>query len=227
MTKKTLDTNTGRRQFLKAMSAAGMMIGVSGNAFILRDDVMYLKTAEGALAVDLKKCMGCNSCMVACSLAHHGKSSMSLSRIQIIQDSFTPFPNDIQMATCHQCEDAACVKACPVSANTANDDFGFVREIDPDKCIGCMQCIEACPYTPKRVQWNPETRTAQKCDLCVRTPFMDEEGGPNGVRACERVCPVAAIAFVNELPAAGASDDEYVINLRGDGWAMSGKTVED
>ncbi|MCL1050651.1 4Fe-4S dicluster domain-containing protein [Shewanella abyssi] len=227
MTTSNHDTDTGRRHFLTAMGAAGMMIGISGNAYILKDDKMYIKTAGGALAVDLKKCMGCGTCMTTCSLVHHGKSSMSLSRIQIQQDSFAPFPDDIQMATCHQCEDAPCVKACPVNANKANDEYGFIRDIDPEKCIGCMQCIEACPYTPKRVQWNPETRCAQKCDLCVHTPFMNEDGGPEGVRACERVCPVAAIKFVTELPDAGASDADYVVNLRNDSWALSGKTIED
>lgn len=223
----TTKMDSGRRHFLTALGGVGMLIGLSGNAYVLRDDKIYIKSAGGALVVDLKKCMGCGTCMTTCSLTHHGKASMSLARIQIQQDSFARFPDDIQMATCHQCEDAPCVGVCPVHANKANEEFGFVRDIDPERCIGCMQCIEACPYTPKRVQWNAETRSAQKCDLCVNTPFMEEEGGPQGVRACQRVCPVAAIDFVTELPPANAPDDAYVVNLRNESWALTGKTIED
>ncbi len=216
-----------RRGFLKAMSAAGLLVGVGGSAYVVRDDKMYIANAEGALVIDLKKCMGCMSCMHACSISHHGEASLSLARIQIQQDSFTSFPNDIQMATCHQCDDAPCVGACPVNANLPNGEFGNVRDIDPAQCIGCMQCIEACPYTPKRVQWNPTTRKAQKCDLCVNTPFMDAAGGPKGTKACQTVCPVGAIGFVTELPDQKTAPDSYVINLRNEHWAKLGRTIED
>ncbi len=215
----------GRRRFLAAMGSAGLLVGAGGTAFAMQGDKIYIPSAGGALVVDLKKCMGCCTCMLSCSLAHNGKASLALSRIQITQDLFKPFPDDIQMSTCLQCEDAACVKACPVGANSADGDYGFVRDIDPAKCIGCMQCIEACPHTPKRVQWDPETRTATKCDLCKNTPYAEAEGGPGGQQTCISVCPVNAISFTTEVP--GRDPHTYVVNLRTDAWAAGGRTIED
>ena len=45
-----------------------------------------LPPSDGYILVDTKKCQGCVSCMLACSLVHEGLESQSLSRIQIIQD---------------------------------------------------------------------------------------------------------------------------------------------
>lgn len=226
-TKQAIATDEGRRSFLKAISAAGLAVSAGGSAMLLRGEEMIMQTANGVLAVDLKKCMGCGTCMTSCSLAHNGVSSVSLSRIQIQQDHFVPFPDDISMSTCLQCDDAPCVRACPVGANAPDGDFGWVRDINPDKCIGCMQCIEACPFTPKRIQWNPAERIAQKCDLCANTPFLDAAGGPNGVRTCESICPVRAIKFIPQQPKANQNPDEYVINLRTENWQKLGRTLED
>jgi Fe-S-cluster-containing dehydrogenase component len=46
---------------------------------------------------------------------------------------------------CLQCEKAYCVEVCPTPALTKNDQTGVV-DFDKDKCIGCKQCIIACPW---------------------------------------------------------------------------------
>ena len=58
------------------------------------------------------------SCMLACSLVHEGKENLSFSRIQIVQDSFERFPDDITMAQCRQCKEPKCVEACDTGALT-------------------------------------------------------------------------------------------------------------
>lgn len=215
-----------RRTFLKTLGAAGLVV-TAGGAFVLPgSNLLVMPNAKGFLVVDMAKCMGCGSCMMTCSMAHHGVSSHSLARIQIQQDSWSSWPDDIFMAICHQCKDAPCVKACPVQADHVDKDFGNVRTIDPARCIGCMQCVAACPWLPKRLQWNPGERKMQKCDLCADTPYLKEKGGPGGTQSCVKVCPVGAIAFVEKMPDQ-QSKTSYNVNLRGKGWKALGCSVED
>ena len=216
-----------RRTFLKTLAAAGVVASGAGAAFMLPGtNLMIMPNSKGFLVVDMGKCMGCNTCMMTCSMVHHGESSLSLSRIQIQQDSFAKWPNDIMMSVCHQCEDAPCVNACPVGADQVNALFGDVRMIDPDRCIGCTQCIDACPWLPKRLQYNPETKKVQKCDLCANTPYLKDKGGPGGTQSCVKVCPVGAIAFIDKMPDQ-KSRTSYNVNLRDAAWESLGYNTKD
>ncbi|WP_066310217.1 4Fe-4S dicluster domain-containing protein [Bacillus sp. FJAT-29814] len=219
---------TSRRNFLKVGSAS--LIGISiGSLFPggkwLENEVYAVKASEGYLLVDTKKCQGCSTCMMACSLAHHGKSSLSLARIQVQQNPYKPFPEDLDINQCRQCAFPACAAACPTGALHADKKNGNVRLVSYDKCIGCQKCMEACPYEPARAVWNHEDKHAQKCDLCVNTPFWKQKGGPDGLQACVEVCPLDAIKFTKEIPAQ-AGESGYNVNLRGEEWAKFGWTTE-
>jgi len=214
-----------RRQFLAGAGALGAAALLPGHLLAIPNSI---PDSEGFLVVDLKKCQGCGTCMMACALAHSGAASYSLSRIQIQQDSFVNWPDDIFMAVCRQCRDAPCVAVCPVRpvrANKPNPERGNVRMIDPDLCIGCKMCLARCPYTPSRIQWNVELQKSQKCDLCVDTPYLGEKGGPGGTQACVKVCPVNAIRFVAKMPDQG-SEESYFVNLRGPAWSKLGMTTQ-
>lgn len=208
-----------RREFLTGIGGAGMGAVIGGLAvkgFWLENKVFAVPAAEGYLLVDTMKCSGCSTCMLACSIAHYGESSMSLSRIQVTADYFASFPEGITQFQCRQCPYPSCVDACPVGAMTADAENGYVRTVDEDKCIGCERCINACTFTPSRVQWNPRDRHAQKCDLCANTPYWDQDGGPAGKQACVEMCPLNAISFTNEIPV--QNDSGYQVNLRDDVW---------
>jgi protein NrfC len=184
--------------------------------------------ADGYLLVDIEKCQGCVSCMLACSLIHEGVESLSLSRIQIVQDSFASFPGDLTIGQCRQCVDPACVKVCPTSALTADARYGNVRMVNREECIGCGLCHDACPYTPSRAflaadeAYDGEAKS-RKCDLCANAPYHwdDAGGGPDGKQACVAVCPVGAIAFTKEIPEQ-EGDGGYSVNLRDEIWASLG-----
>ena len=170
-----------------------------------------MQLSKGYLLIDTKKCSGCMSCMMACSLAHEGVIDLSHAAIQIKKNVFGTYPNDdIEQYVCRQCADPTCVSACPVGALIVDEESG-VRIVIADKCIGCRKCLKACKYTPTRIAFDYDKRKAIKCDLCQNTPYWDEEGGVNGKQACISVCSLQAIVFSKDLP---ASEDAYEVNLR-------------
>jgi len=217
-------SNNSRREFLKVFSVAATGVGVGAvlPPFLgLQDGLAAMPAADGYLLVDTKKCAGCSSCMLACSLVHSGTESLSLSRIQITQNSFEKYPFDVGVEQCRQCVDAACVDACETGALYVDAAQGDVRVVDERKCIGCLRCMQACPYTPSRVQWNAQEKHVQKCDLCIDTPFWTQQGGTEGKQACVEVCSVQAIAFTDKIPEQ-EGDSGYQVNLRNEYWGRLG-----
>ena len=167
--------------------------------------------SQGYLLIDTKKCSGCMSCMMACSLAHEGGINLNHARIQIKKNVFGTYPDDdIEQYVCRQCADAPCVAACRFGALTV-DPVSGVRVIDEEKCTGCRLCMKACSYDPSRIVFDYDRRVALKCDLCSNTPYWKEEGGVRGRHACIDACSLSAIVFSRDLP---PTEDDYEVNLR-------------
>jgi len=211
--KKTEDNNksVSRRDFLKSGGAAiaagalGVYASDLTSTALANPDPAEAPAYEpstGYIVWDSRLCLGCQSCMYACSMTHEGVAYPSLSRIQIIRDapSFTKYPYDIVMSVCRQCVTPLCVQNCPTGACHVDTENGNVRRIHPDECIGCGTCIESCPQRPHRTVWNPEKGISMKCDLCVDAPYWGKKGGPNGHQACVDICPAKALKLVHEPP---------------------------
>lgn len=222
-------TDHSRREFLTGLGGVGLGAvfgGVLGGNLFKPDRAIALPASEGYILVDTKKCSGCDSCMLACSLTHHGSTSFSNSGIQIVQDPFVAYPNDIKQVQCRQCPFPACVEVCPTGANHIDKANGNVRMVDYAKCIGCERCVDACPFTPSRALWNAQEKHAQKCDLCANTPFWSQQGGPGGKQACIESCPMKAISYTKDVPI--QKDSGYDVNLRmADGSAELGLPTQD
>lgn len=192
---------------------------------VIKEVAFRAARSKGYLVVDTKKCCGCCSCMLACSLAHEGEANLSLARIQVIQNAFARFPEDIELAICRQCVYPVCVEACPTKPKALHVDAenGNVRTVIEEKCLGstCMKCIDACPYIPHRVIWNHQKNVAIKCDLCADTPYWNEKGGPDGKQACIEICPMKAIKLVKKVPSQ-RDNKGYEVNLRNKHWGWLG-----
>jgi protein NrfC len=192
-----------RREFLvgggAALAAGALTVCAPKTAEAA--DVSY-PASTGYIVYDSRLCLGCQSCMFACSLTHEGEANPSLSRIQIIRDapSFTKYPYDVVMSVCRQCVTPLCVQNCPTGACHVDEANGNVRRIDQSKCIGCKSCINSCPQRPHRTVWNPAKNKSTKCDLCTDAPFWSKKGGPGGNQACIESCPVKALKLVKEAP---------------------------
>jgi protein NrfC len=214
-----------RRDFLKFTGTVAIGAGVLPKLIWLDDTIAAIPASEGYLLVDTKKCQGCLSCMLACSLVHEGTENLSLSRIQILQNSFAKFPDDLTMAQCRQCVDPACVEACPEKALYVDKKNGNIRIVDVKKCIGCKSCVQACPFEPSRALWNSDKKRALKCDLCADAPYWNGKGGPKGKQACVEVCPLGAIQFTKKIPEQ-KGDTGYKVNLRGESWKKLGYPID-
>ena len=231
------DVKISRRHFMKYTGTVIFALGAGRYVFAEQIPTPTIKqngidtkipSSHGYLIVDIKKCQGCTSCMLACTLVHEGVQNPSLARIQIIQTPFESFPNDLTIAQCRQCVEPACVEACPENAIMASANFGHARVIDKTRCIGCGECQIACPFTPGRPVvsqdelFNDEIK-AGKCDLCSQTPYHWDKagGGPTGKMACVEVCPVGAINFTDKIPVQ-EGDQGYIVNLRDSSWRRLG-----
>jgi len=208
------NTKITRRDFIKVTGTIVLVAGTGWN-FSATDEI---PPSDGYLLVDIKKCQGCASCMLACSLIHEGAESLSLSRIQVMQNSFESFPDDLTIEQCRQCVDPPCVKKCPADALEANAKYGNVRMVDKEKCIGCGTCYDVCPYTPGRA--------VLAADKDYDGEFKSDEGGkagggPDGKQACVEICPVGAIKFTKEIPQQ-EGDDGYKVNLQDENWGKLG-----
>lgn len=116
----------------------------------LREDLKraLAKPAEErrwALAIDLKKCIGCKACTVACR--SENKAGPDVKYRPVLEEEAGRFP-DVKRTytprTCMHCEKPACLAACPAEAIKKTPD-GVVY-VDYETCQGIKACIPACPY---------------------------------------------------------------------------------
>ena len=110
------------------------------------------------LIVDVEKCTECRSCQLKCSFVHFGLFNLNKSGVQIQ----ARWPAAPVSRVCLQCEDPACLPACPVDA-LFQTGAGEVKVLY-DECSGCGSCVEACPYDG--VWLDPLSEVAIKCDTC-------------------------------------------------------------
>ena len=163
------------------------------------------------VVADPKRCIGCQTCEIACVDAHSDHNMFTGSGVL---HNFTPCLKVIKTATfsaptqCRQCENAPCANACPNGSIYEKNDAIYINK---ETCIGCKTCMLACPfgaldlvthfYAGKEVLQaglksnengqlkNKAKLVANKCDLC--------EERTNGVGpACIQMCPTGALRLV-------------------------------
>ncbi len=157
---------------------------------------------------DSDKCIGCLNCELACSASHTGVSVEEAYEMLINNEPLVPARNEVikffgktAPVQCRQCEDAPCLKVCPIEIIYFQDNF--VKYFESD-CIGCKNCAMVCPYgmvimAPNHKEDAPLSNlVALTCDLC---------GGTDEVQACVEICPTDAISLINYKSSVGMEVD--------------------
>jgi Fe-S-cluster-containing dehydrogenase component len=149
--------------------------------------------AVKTLFVDPSRCIGCRACEAACREcdSHKGESMVMVDFIDRGWSVAT------QPTVCMHCEDpvAPCAQVCPVLAITITPD-GVVQMADASRCIGCRNCVYACPFGVPKM--DSAARLMKKCNLCYDRTAQDLKPW------CAQACPTQAIwygsyeEFVNE-----------------------------
>ncbi|RPH58574.1 MAG: 4Fe-4S dicluster domain-containing protein, partial [Burkholderiales bacterium] len=171
------------------------------------------------MVVDLNRCVGCQTCTIACKHANDTTPEVQWRRVlDVEQGTFPDVQRLFLVVGCQHCAEPPCVPVCPTGATRQRED-GLVT-MDYEVCIGCAYCAVSCPYQARTIVHEPKgyyagvttlqeeatahperIRVAQKCTFCQGrietglarglTPGVDPEATP----ACAASCISQAIQF--------------------------------
>ncbi|MCL2168516.1 MAG: 4Fe-4S binding protein [Defluviitaleaceae bacterium] len=208
------DKEMTRRQFMKisGKTLAGVtlsagMLSLLGACQYQIDEGLITVTAltEGLLVVNKDVCSGCVRCEVICTTLKDGHVSTHNARLKVTRNLMTNangvgMYHDLEEGwacypdTCRQCQDPTyCIDACPPPFRAAGaiiNDNGVIKITDA--CVGCGQCIPACPWG--MIVRNTVTGFPTKCDNCGE---------------CIKFCPTGALKFIEWSDVAAAAQAHW------------------
>jgi menaquinone reductase, iron-sulfur cluster-binding subunit len=168
-------------------------------------------SARYGMVIDLDRCTGCGSCMMACAAennvpalpqasARTGITPMLVRKVSNGQDGNLRREAFIPILCMHCEHDTPCAKVCPQQAVEVDKATGIVMQM-PQRCLGCRYCMTACPYHARFFNWwdpawpagmekslNPGVAVrmrgvVEKCNLChARLHAAEEKAAANGRR---------------------------------------------
>ena len=172
-----------------------------------------------AMVIDLRKCIGCETCKHVCNEMHKSPSGSNRRKIlKPIAKAELGSPRIFLPIHCMHCEKPSCLNVCPTGATKKLSDGTVV--VESDKCMGCSACILACPYRARTLTHydsfftNTITNkddndlrrakrigTCTKCDFCRLTIDAAASKGltpgsaPDATTLCVRYCIAEALYF--------------------------------
>lgn len=164
--------------------------------------------AKYGIIVDLKRCTGCMTCVIACKQENLTRPGVWWNKILELESEILDRITYVRHA-CMHCENPPCVRSCPNDAIYQRPD-GIVL-INRQKCEGAGDCVEACPYgaidiNPAVGYFNDQKLPfeegkeshrrhppgkAGSCTLCVHRIDIGQEP------VCVTGCPSKAMIFTD------------------------------
>jgi tetrathionate reductase subunit B len=208
-----------RRQVLKGAGAAALTGAATlvpvGKAMAARG-----KAPRWAFIVDLRRCIGCRACTVACKAEFN--VPLGAFRAAVYEEVTGTFPNSKKHflpKLCNHCEGnkedkiPPCVKECPeypkdrrefVTADgkkiryrggaTYKRPDGLIL-FDNKLCTGCGKCIEACPYGARNFNKLLISGKDSTKNGIVKCDFCDHRVSKGVAPSCVNICPGRARFF--------------------------------
>jgi len=144
------------------------------------------------LLFDTTKCIGCGACYDACKESNElPKTADNFLDDHLSDRTFTVVQEHgdrYLRRMCMHCDQPACASACPVGAleKTALGPVIYHQ----DRCMGCRYCMQACPFSIPKYEWEKALPRVRKCTLCYET--RTSKGLPT---ACAEACPAEATIY--------------------------------
>ncbi|MEJ1297092.1 MAG: hydrogenase 2 operon protein HybA [Candidatus Sedimenticola sp. (ex Thyasira tokunagai)] len=201
-----------RRDFLKAAVGGATTLCTVGVAEA-RPNLEPTENAVGML-YDSTLCIGCKACVSKCKEVNdmpptmegdnttwdsaHDLSGETLNVIKIYKDGTARVKDSVvdgfafEKRSCMHCVDPGCVSACPCTAMRRDSLTGIVTH-HADACIGCRNCMVACPYNVPQFEYNKLFGQIHKCQMCNQAGV--ERISKGGMTGCAEVCPTGATLF--------------------------------
>lgn len=201
-----------RRDFLKAAAGGAAALCGAGSAEA-RPNKQPLEDAIGIL-YDASLCVGCKACVRVCKEinglppvtqgedvqydASRGVSGSTYNVIKVYKNGTSEVKDreidgfSFAKKSCMHCVDPGCVSSCPVSAMTKHPVTGIVQ-YNPDTCIGCRNCMVACPFSIPQYEYQDAMGQIQKCFFCNQAGVDRISQGL--LPGCADVCPTGATLF--------------------------------
>jgi len=208
-----------RRQVLKGAGAA-TLTGAANIVSPEKADAARAKAPRWAFIVDLRRCIGCRACTVACKAEFN--VPLGAFRAAIYEEVVGQFPNSEKHflpRLCNHCEGnkedevPPCVKICPEypkgrkkyttpEGKTIRYRYGATYKrpdgmilYDNSLCVGCGKCIAECPYGARN--WDKslisgKDKTKNGITKCTFCQHRIEKGV---MPACVNICQGRARIF--------------------------------
>jgi len=145
------------RKFLLGVTITPETIKLSGRS----ESVM-----KRLQVIDRDQCIGCFSCMFACSRSFYKALTTEKSAMRV--RVYPGLEGAFSIRVCDACLEPDCASVCPTGALIKREKGGGVKLIE-DKCIHCQKCIKACLIAS--LQWDREKKIpipCRHCGICVQ-----------------------------------------------------------